>query len=400
MQVATPEPRRKHPEGSKFPLGPFRLAVQVGQQLVVDRVDMAQAHPPASDREAVGDEGGLVSAPHASHGVVDPPAGLTMQRVADLEDFDPLFPEPARIEHACAALEIGVREERLHAGRFTRHAAGRHMPEGHLLHHYARLHRRQLVGQPVVASSPQGRLAEGAAHIDGRILDEVEAYGKHLFHRFDETVVHVHLGRQGTLLWLPPPPPDAGASVRLRMRAETGAADLIAPLVCELGDGALRDRVVEGLGPDPLRDDADPELVWARIRGSRRPIGALLLDQPVIAGIGNVLRAELLNMTGVHPWLEGSRLPRRTFDALWLTTESVMCTAADEGRIITRRPTGVPPDELDEIEGRFVYKRERCGRCATWLERLEIAGRVIHACPVCQPRDPSGETDRQPKRPV
>jgi endonuclease VIII len=260
------------------------------------------------------------------------------------------------------------------------------MPEGHLLHRYARLHRKHLVGRPVAASSPQGRFTSGAERIDGRVLDDAEAYGKHLFHRFDDAVVHVHLGRQGTLLWLPSPPPAPRASVRLRMGAEAGAADLIAPLVCELGDDALRDEVVEGLGPDPLRDDADPEIAWAAIHASRRPIGALLLDQSVVAGIGNVLRAELLNMAGIHPSLEGSMLPRRTFDDLWTAIRGVMRVAAEEGRIITRRPAGVPAADIDEIEGRFVYKRERCGRCGSPLERLEIADRAINACPVCQPR--------------
>ena len=110
------------------------------------------------------------------------------------------------------------------------------MPEGHLLHRFARLHRDLLVGQRLQASSPQSRFAEGAARIDGHVLDDVDAYGKHLFHRFDGSVLHIHLGRQGTLLWLNAPPPPARGSVRLRMSAETGAADLIAPLRCELGE--------------------------------------------------------------------------------------------------------------------------------------------------------------------
>jgi endonuclease-8 len=170
------------------------------------------------------------------------------------------------------------------------------------------------------------------------------------------------------------------------MVAEAGAADLVAPLVCELGDEALRDKVVGSLGPDPLRDDADPEVAWEVIRASHRPIGALLLDQSVVAGIGNVLRAELLNMTRIHPSLEGSMLPRRAFDDLWIAARGVMRVAAEEGRIITRRPMGVPAAGLDEVEGRFVYKRERCGRCGSPLEPLEIADRAINACPVCQPR--------------
>lgn len=178
-------------------------------------------------------------------------------------------------------------------------------------------------------------------------------------------------------------------SSRIRATAHgcrAGAADLIAPLVCELGDEALRDKLVGKLGPDPLRDDADPEVAWAAIRASRRPIGALLLDQSVVAGIGNVLRAELLNMTGHPPEPRGLDASRRTFDDLWITTRGVMRVAAEEGRIITRRPVGVPAADLDEIQGRFVYKRERCGRCGSLLEPLEIAVRAINACPVCQPR--------------
>jgi endonuclease-8 len=91
-------------------------------------------------------------------------------------------------------------------------------------------------------------------------------------------------------------------------------------------------------------------------------------------------------MTGIHPSLVGSMLPRRTFDDLWTAARDVMRVAAEEGRIITRRPAGVPAADLDEIEGRFVYKRERCGRCGSPLEPLEIADRAINACPVCQAR--------------
>jgi endonuclease VIII len=260
------------------------------------------------------------------------------------------------------------------------------MPEGHLLHRFAHLHREHLGGRAISASSPQGRFAEAAARIDGRVLDEVEAYGKHLFHRFDGSTVHIHLGRQGTLLWLPAPPPAPRTSVRLRMSADAGAADLIAPLRCELGEVGLRDRVVSGLGPDPLRADADPDQVWSGLQATGRAVGAALLDQSLVAGIGNVLRAELLNLTGVHPETPASSIDRATFDALWRTTVDVMTTAVEEGRIITRRPAGATPADLDEIEGRFVYKRDTCGRCGTPVEGLTLANRAINACPVCQPR--------------
>ena len=262
------------------------------------------------------------------------------------------------------------------------------MPEGHLVHRHARELAARLGTGPVRASSPQGRFSEGAAAIDGRALAGAEAFGKHLFLGFDggdAAVVHVHLGRQGLWLWsdtASSPRP----SVRLRLVAGHAAADLIAPLICEVGDQQLRDTVVSTLGPDPLRDDADGGAVRGAIRGSGQAIGAVLLDQSAVSGIGNVLRAELLNMVGVYPTIAGAELGDGVLDELWSTTGAVMRRARDEGRIITRRPPGVPVETLDELEGRFVYGRERCGRCGSPLDRLEVAGRAIHACPVCQPR--------------
>jgi endonuclease-8 len=260
------------------------------------------------------------------------------------------------------------------------------MPEGHLVHRHAEELRRAFVGRVIEASSPQGRFADEATAIDGARLLGTETYGKHLFIEFDgERIVHVHLGRQG--LWLRSDAAEAPRpSVRLRLAADGQAADLIAPLVCELGDGSRRDAVVARLGPDPLREDADLERVRTAIASSSQPIGALLLDQSVVSGVGNVLRAEILNLIGVHPATEGLAIEPAVFDSLWQTTEDVMQRAADEGRIITRRPPGVPVETLDEVEGRFVYKRDRCGRCDTELEHLEIAGRAINACPTCQPR--------------
>jgi endonuclease-8 len=69
------------------------------------------------------------------------------------------------------------------------------VPEGHTLHRLARLHQRKFGGQPVAVSSPQGRFAEGAAMVNGRVLRRATAYGKHLFHHYTGgPIVHVHLG--------------------------------------------------------------------------------------------------------------------------------------------------------------------------------------------------------------
>lgn len=258
------------------------------------------------------------------------------------------------------------------------------MPEGHLVHRHARELAERFVGSAVAASSPQGRFADGAAAIDGTTMRSTEAYGKHLFVTFDlDHVLHVHLGRQGLWLWGTDAAPRP--SVRLRLAAGEATADLIAPITCELGTPSLRDEVVAKLGPDPLRGDADPEAARRAVLASTAPIGALLLDQSVLAGLGNVLRAEILNMVGIHPSTPGSALDGRAFDAIWACAWEVMRRAEREGRIITRRPDGIAPDELDEVEGRFAYGRETCGRCGAELQQLTIAGRAIAACPVCQP---------------
>lgn len=260
------------------------------------------------------------------------------------------------------------------------------MPEGHLAHRYAREHARGLAGRIAVAS-PQGRFAVEAAALDGRRIEGVEAYGKHLFYSWDDTsVVHVHLGLVGTFLHHRVPVPDPRGQVRLRMVGDGLTVDLVAPARCERIDPAGRDRVVERLGPDPLRGDADAEAVWQRIHRSRSPIGALLLDQSVVAGLGNVLRSETLHIAGISPTRPGDQVARADFDRWWHVLGETMRRATATGRITTvDPPAGTDPEGLADSDLRRVYKRERCARCGTVVQRWALAGRDVHACPACQP---------------
>src|ERR1700759_5322776 len=123
--------------------------------------------------------------------------------------------------------------------------------------------------------------------VDGRVLQRASAWGKHLFHQYaGGPIVHVHLGLYGTFTeWehsgMVPQPV---GQVRMRMVGAEYGTDLRGPTVCELVDEGQVSDVVARLGPDPLRADADPSWPWARISKSRRPVGALLMDQTVIAG--------------------------------------------------------------------------------------------------------------------
>lgn len=255
------------------------------------------------------------------------------------------------------------------------------MAEGHLLHRAARDMTALLVGRPVRVTSPQGRFAAGAAEVDGRALDEAEAWGKHLFLTFaGGRVVHLHLGLAGTIARASSPDVAPRPQARARFAADRAAFDVFAPATCEVGDRALRDRVVARLGPDPLRPDADPERVWARLQGRADAVGAALLDQALVSGVGNVFRAEALHLVGVHPARPARDLTRAEFEALWATLVRVMGQALEDGRIATR-PGGRRP-----AEARWVYKQRRCGRCGGAVEEASIGGRTAYACPRCQPR--------------
>ncbi|MCO5169064.1 MAG: Fpg/Nei family DNA glycosylase [Planctomycetes bacterium] len=255
------------------------------------------------------------------------------------------------------------------------------MAEGHLLHRAARDMTALLVGAPVRVTSPQGRFAAGAAEVDGRSLDAAEAWGKHLLLAFDAgRVVHLHLGLAGTIARVSSPDAPPRPQARARFAGDRAAFDVYAPATCEVGDRALRDRVVARLGPDPLRPDADPERVWAGLRGRADPVGAALLDQALVSGVGNVFRAEALHLVGVHPARPSRDLTRAEFEALWATLARVMRQAVEDGRIATR-PGGRRPSEA-----RWVYKQGRCGRCGGGVEEAVIGGRTSYACPRCQPR--------------
>jgi endonuclease-8 len=261
------------------------------------------------------------------------------------------------------------------------------MPEGHTIHRLARDQARDLVGEPVAAASPQGRFAEGAARLDGQVLRRAEAWGKHLFHTYDSgDVLHVHLGLIGKFRRQPSPPADPVGLVRLRLSGPSATWDLSGPNVCALVSPEDKARTVAGLGPDPLRPGADAERFVDRVRRSDRPIADLLLDQAVIAGIGNVYRAELLFLAGVHPATPGRALSEETVCRLWDLARQQLRAGLRRNRIVTvdRRERRGPLAQVARDEALYVYHRERCRRCDDRLLRLSLGGRRIDACPTCQ----------------
>jgi endonuclease-8 len=267
------------------------------------------------------------------------------------------------------------------------------VPEGHTLHRLAREQSALFTARPVHVTSPQGRFEAGAALLDGRVLDGVSAYGKHLFARFGGDVLHVHLGLYGSYTGGAGSPPPPKGALRMRWVADgpdgNGVwTDLRGPTACEVLSDPEADAIVARLGPDPLQPRADGGRALRRIATSRTPIGALLMDQSVLAGVGNVYRAELLFRHRVSPFRAGRDVDPDLWAQMWADLITLMRAGVRMGRIVTTRPEhrsrrrGAATLE----DARYVYRRTGlpCRICGTGIRTQVMVGRNLYWCPVCQ----------------
>lgn len=304
------------------------------------------------------------------------------------------------------------------------------MPEGHSIHRLARQFNSVFSGHRLAASSPQGRFAAGAAQLDGHVLERAEAHGKQLFLHFDhDLILRVHLGLYGA--WdfggdesfrgassIGAPrrvgerelnddggqgdayagPPEPVGAVRVRLVSAHGWADLRGPTACQVITAEEAAVVLAKLGPDPLspageaQGDAAAEFV-RRVRRKNSPVGALLMNQDVIAGVGNVYRAEVLFRQRLSPWRLGKALSAEAAGSLWDEIAAAMQDGVSEGRIITTAPahrrdpgagSGDAPVTVDDAH--YVYKRTGlpCRICGTAIAQAEMGARKLYWCPNCQ----------------
>jgi endonuclease VIII len=243
------------------------------------------------------------------------------------------------------------------------------MPEGDSLHRAA-LRLQPLVGHRVSASSPHPRgQATGVARVvDGRRLESVEAIGKHLLLRFDGGVtVRSHLRMTG----------------RWRV-GSSGARRVGRPwLVLEAGgieatqwNGpvlTLEQRPLQRLGPDLLAEGTEPTALVSRFRWADpgRPLGEVLQDQRLVAGIGNMWMSETLWAARLSPWRPlGEVTDTQLVGALDWAREAMLASVAGRRR------------------GRSVYRRtgRPCPRCATPISSRGQGddNRTAYWCPGCQ----------------
>jgi len=246
------------------------------------------------------------------------------------------------------------------------------VPEGDSLHRIAR-QLQVLVGERVEAESPNPRgLVTGVARaVDGRRLEQVEAIGKNLVLRFEgAVVVRSHLRMTGRWRVQRRDATRRGGSPWLVLRGrEWEATQWNGPVLTLGGQAAVRD-----LGPDLLAEDTETADVVARLRheDGARLVGEALVDQRVVAGIGNAWLAEMLWQVRVSPW---TPLRDVTDDELRRALE--WAREAMLGSVSGRRSR------------RAVYRRSGrgCPRCGSPIRSrgLGDANRTAYWCPCCQP---------------
>jgi endonuclease-8 len=258
------------------------------------------------------------------------------------------------------------------------------MPEGDTIHNAANRIRPVLAGRvPDLIETPQRRhaLDRWPQRLAGRQIEAVDAYGKHLFLRFEgELVLHSHLGMTGS--WAVRDCSDGaarkpGARAWLVLRCEASEVVQLGGPTLELLT-ALRARIdprLAGLGPDIIGERFDARLAIRRLRETEpeRTIGEALLDQRVLAGIGNIWKSESCFAAGVDPWRAATQTSDAELHEILRFARRQMSESARHG--FTARP-------------RAVYRRagEPCPRCRG---RVRSRGqgdqnRTTYWCPGCQ----------------
>ncbi|MFS0693462.1 Fpg/Nei family DNA glycosylase [Streptomyces nitrosporeus] len=226
--------------------------------------------------------------------------------------------------------------------------------------------------------------------LTGRTVLGVASRGKHLLTRVEGGLtLHSHLRMDGAWHLYAPGERWRGGPAH-QIRAVLGTAERIAVgyrlPVLEVLRTEDEERVTGHLGPDLLGPGWDPEAAERHLLAAPgRPLGAALLDQRNLAGIGNVFMCELCFLARVTPWLPVGELPRPALTRLVGAAAQLLEANRDRPTRITTGPTAAFPRGRTR-EKLYVYGRggRPCLRCGTPVRRTEQNNRPVYWCPGCQ----------------
>jgi len=184
--------------------------------------------------------------------------------------------------------------------------------------------------------------------------------------------------------------PDTKPTTRLRLEETTinnkRYITHLSAMTVQSGTPSLYWDKKAALGADPLRSDADVDLLYDKVSKSKKSIAQLIMDQSYFTGPGNIYRAEILFMAGVYPTTKGVDLNRATFDRIWDVTVKLLRRGYDTGSILTV-DADLDPEAAARGERRYIYNKSNCVRCGGRVHSWDISGRTCYACEGgCQPK--------------
>lgn len=240
-----------------------------------------------------------------------------------------------------------------------------------------------LIGSTVAALSlNDSRLGsvEQFAALQGRQVTDTVRHGKLLGIGFDDLVLAIHLRMTGKLLWERSPKArlllefDPAGTLSFADQRRFGTAEVVA-----------REDFGATLGPDLLAGDATDALIKAGER-SRRAVKAVILDQQVVAGIGNYIADEALWRAALHPELPANKLTAADWQLLVDSAREVATTAIEAGGASFRdyRRTDGSLGTMQDLMKCYGRDGEPCLRCGSTLTKRTVAGRGSTFCTDCQ----------------
>jgi formamidopyrimidine-DNA glycosylase len=268
------------------------------------------------------------------------------------------------------------------------------MPELPEVETIVRQLRRRIVGRTIAAMrvlwprAVEGSPGELRRRVRGMTIAGVSRRGKHIgIEGEDGTFFTVHLRMTGKLVEKLSTPDRRHLRVHFIFRDGTALYFVDARKFGRLRLWPCRGLACPGLGPEPLR----PETVLGALRclRTRKPVKSVLVDQSVLAGIGNIYADEALFAAGIHPLRTASGLSDKEIQRVSRGVPRVLRAAISRRGTTLRNYRTVADENGENQEHLFVYGRagEPCLECGTRIERIRINGRSSHFCPCCQKKN-------------
>ena len=236
-------------------------------------------------------------------------------------------------------------------------------------------------------------LHEFQKEMPGQIIQSMGRRGKYLLFYLEDKVLISHLRMEGKYFYYPDQVPerkhahilihfeDGGTLVYEDVR-KFGTMELLAPKLLEAYF------VTKKLGPEPTEQDFDLARLKLALKKSKKPIKSHLLDQTLVAGLGNIYVDEVLWRAKIHPFRSSNSLSSQEARKVHDETIKVLGQAVEKGGATIRTYTNAFGEDGTMQEFHQVYDKagQACSRCGAIIEKIQLGGRGTHFCPKCQRR--------------